>query len=443
MSVNSNGTSNISQSMNGLSDVNATSITADSVTATTITADTVKAQNILAPVLVTQSNIYTTSTGQVNMGSLAGFINIGSSCPSVYLGNYSSTIKLQNITSHDSGLDTSLFANMNLASNLTISANRTGITNFYAGTNINLYTDAETISSISNLTKKILNLDNDGIRELYASDPASPSIAKAYLAVDTTGNYLLFCPKWIYNYGWDKYIIDGQSTTDTIIQSYYASSTNTTNKSATITVANGTTTDNQGDMTINSGSLTISGQTTINIGANTTTNNNIGSLTILNNKISSTGTSISLGDPLASGYSYPITAGFLGSVYTGSAFTTGTITPTGTFYTLSTLASVPIGNYMVTACVPFSSSGTGLLLTKINITITSEVTTPTPITTTHLNVNIPYTGAIPVASHSYPASTIMQLTAISTVNLNLSLSFTSGTYTRITTNGLFKLMRIA
>ena len=82
---------------------------------------------------------------------------------------------------------------------------------------------------------------------------------------------------------------------------------------------------------------------------------------------------------------------------------------------------------MVSACVPFSSSGTGLLLTKINITITSEVTTPTPITTTHLNVNIPYTGAIPVASHSYPASTIMQLTAISTVNLNLSLTFSSGT----------------
>jgi hypothetical protein len=206
---------------------------------------------------------------------------------------------------------------------------------------------------------------------------------------------------------------------DTFAQVYCTSSTNPTTSSAVFKVANGTATANKGDVSVESGTFNLLTQTDINIGTTATTNNNIGGLTILNNKISATGTNISLGDPLASGYSYPITAGFLGSVYTGSTFATGTITPTGTFYTLSTLSSVPIGNYMVTACVPFSSSGTGLLLTKINITITSEVTTPILVTTTHLNVNIPYTGAIPVASHSYPASTIMQITAISTVNLNL------------------------
>jgi len=438
MSVNSNGTSNISQSMNGLSDVNATSITADSVTATTITATTLSAQNIVAPVLVTQSNIYTTSTGQVNMGSLAGFINIGSSCPSVYLGNSTSTIKIQNITSHDGGLDTSLFANMNLASNLTISANRTGITNFYAGTNINLYTDAETISSISNLTKKILNLDNDGIRELYASDPASPSIAKAYLAVDTTGNYLLFCPKWIYNYGWDKYIIDGQSTTDTIIQSYYASSTNTTNKSATITVANGTTTDNQGDMTINSGKLTISGQTDINIGANTTTNNNIGSLKILNNDISTTATNISFSDYLKPNYTYPITSGqnYIGSTYTGSTFPSSGAISNNTVNLLSSITGLTAGVYMVSANVPFTC-GTAGVLTKIQMFINVSGGT------TFINSNIPYTGTFPAGSFQYPISTVVYLSASSRLDLSSLFLLTTAVLTKSSTNALFIAVRIA
>ena len=437
MSVSSNGTSNIAQSMNGLSDVNATSITADSITATTITATTLSAQNIVAPVLVSQSNIYTTSTGQVNIGSLSGFISIGSSCPSIYLGNYSSTIKLQNLTSHDSGLDTSLFANMNLASNLTISANRTGITNFYAGTNINLYTDAETISSISNLTKKILNLDNDGIRELYASNPASPGIAKAYLTIDTVGNYLLFCPKWIYNYGWDKYIIDGQSITDSIIQSYYASSTYTTNKSATITVANGTTTDNQGDMTINSGTLTISGQTTINIG-NTTTTNNIGGLTILNNDISTTATNISFSDYLKPNYTYPITSGqnYIGSTYTGSAFASSGAISNNVVNLLSSITGLTAGVYMVSANVPFTC-GTAGVLTKINLFINVNGGS------TYINSNIPYTGTFPAGSFQYPISTVVTLSATSRLDLSSLFLLTTAVLTKSSTSGLFIAVRIA
>jgi len=434
MSVSANGTSSISQSMNGLSDVNATSITADTITATTITADTVKTQNILAAIPVNPSNVYTTSSGTINLGSLSGFINIGSSCPSIYIGNATSTVKTQNIISYDGTSSTNLFTNMSLTSNLTISANRTGLTNFYAGTDFNLFANAQTIQSILNSTKKTLSLDNNFIQESYCATTSTPSVVNAYITVDNTSQYTLFCAKWAYNYAWDKYVIDGQSIGDTIIQSYYASGTNYLIKSATITVENGSTTDNQGDMTINSGTLTISGQTTNNIGTGATTTNNIGNLTILDNKISATSTNILLGDPLKPEYTYPIPAAHIGGTVAGSAFATGTMT-TGTAYTLSAFTSMPAGAYMVSANVPVNCTVAGLL-TKINITI------QTSGGTIFINSAFQCNGTFTVGTFNYPVTTVVTIAAATTVNLIVVLTFSTGTFTRIAANGLFTALRI-
>jgi hypothetical protein len=200
---------------------------------------------------------------------------------------------------------------------------------------------------------------------------------------------------------------------------------------------NGTTIDNQGDMTIESGTLTISGQTTHNIGTLTTTINNIGGITILDNKISSTGTTISVGDYIVPSYTYPITSsiGAIGNTYAGSTFTTGAVS-TGTAYTVSSTASLPAGVYMVSANLPVNCTVTGLL-TKISILIQSSGGTA------FINPAFQSNGSFTVGTFGYPVTTVVSIGVATVLQLIFVLTFSSGTFTRVNINAVFTAVRIA
>jgi hypothetical protein len=493
---NTNGLESFSQSMNGL-----IVIYADDITTNTLTTNNFKTQNIEAPLPISDSNIYTLTTAGLYFGTNCSFMNFGGvSCSNFNLSlDDASTLtigagRVTGTTTIYGGTDTTIYAgdsynlNLNASSTLTLGTGKTsGQTTIYGGTDTDIYTN-NSFNLIGDTTGRSNVRTILGINEVYQRffTSTNPAQMTCEVFVDIGGTYRVSTAYYQYYLDNNQFVVDlANLIPDTIQLRFGCSQTYPGVENARFLIQNGTANNYEGDVTIESKTFSLLTQTTVtigtaigatnnigtatgstnnigtsattnnigtssttnnigtsattnNIGTLTTTNNNIGGLRILNNTISAPSlTTINIGDYIVPSYSYPITAsiGAIGNTYAGSTFTTGTMS-TGTSYTVSSISNLPAGVYMASVNMPVNCTATGAL-TKINIVM------QTSGGTIFINSAFQSNGNFTVGTFNYPVTTVVSISATSTIQLLVVLTFSTGTFTRVTTNALFTAVRIA
>ena len=506
MSVSSNGTVSTAQSMNGLITIYADDIITNTLTTNTFTTQNVEspvpASDSNVYTVNTAGIFFGSISNFITIGGLCPTINIGDVGRSGITNMYGGTINIGHTSSTGT---TNIYggSNFNLSlsptSTLTLGNGKTaGQTNIYGGTDINVYSN-NSFNLIGDTTGRSNVKTTLGINEVYQRFYTStdPSVMTCEVFVDIGGTYRVSTAYYQYYLDNNQFVVDLANLIDNTIQLRFGCSQLYPGvENARFLIQNGTANNYEGDVSIESKTFNLLTQTDINIGTSATTNNNIGGLKILNNSISATGgaiinigtaasttnnigtssttnnigtsattnnigtltttnnnvgglritnntisapslTTINMGDYIVPSYTYPITAslGAIGNTYAGSTFTTGTMS-TGTSYNVSSISNLPAGVYTVSTNMPVNCTATGAL-TKINIVM------QTSGGTVFINSAFQSNGNFTVGTFNYPVTTVVSISATSTIQLLVVLTFGTGTFTRVTTNSLFTAIKIA